>query len=62
MELDDIAVRFIGKRLDQIEALKSELNGALSLLIEQNGLQGTWKLDLPNRRLVPAESQQLKAA
>ena len=68
LELDDKALRFIEQRLSAIEqhlsamkAIESELNGALSLLIEQHELQGKWELDLPNRRLVRSE-QQIKAA
>lgn len=57
------AIRFIEGRLQQIRSLESELNGALALILEQNGLQGKWMLDLPGKRLVPAEqTQSLKAA
>lgn len=59
--LDEAAVRFIEARLSSIRAIEAELNGALALLIEMNGLQGRWQLDMPNKRLVPAEAQ-LKAA
>lgn len=61
LPLDGKTQQFIEQRLAQINALQSELNGALSLLIEQNGLGGNWKLDWPNRRLVPMEEQALKA-
>jgi len=47
----------------QMKALESELSGALSLLIEQNGLTGKWQLDPEGRRLVRTnEAQQMKAA
>jgi hypothetical protein len=60
--LDDTALRFIGQRIAQMKTLEAELNGALSLLIEQHDLQGRWQLDLPNRRLVRSSESQLKAA
>jgi hypothetical protein len=61
--LDDTAWRFIAARLASMKALESELSGALSLLIEQNGLTGKWQLDPDNRRLVRMnEPQQMKAA
>lgn len=60
--LDEAAVRFIEQRLASIRTIEAELNGALALLIEMNGLTGRWQLDLPNRRLVPAEQQLMKAA
>ena len=59
--LDDTAWRFIAARLASMKALESELSGALSLLIEQNGLTGKWQLDPDNRRLVKMEEQTLKA-
>jgi hypothetical protein len=61
LELDDKTMRFIEQRVSAMKAIESELNGALSLLIEQHELSGRWQLDLPNRRLVRSE-QQLKAA
>ena len=61
LELDDKTLRFLEQRIAQMKAIESELNGALSLLIEQHELTGRWQLDLPNRRLVRSE-QQLKAA
>lgn len=61
--LDDGTMRFIEQRLASIRTIEAELNGALALLIEMNGLTGRWQLDLANRRLIPSEaSQQLKAA
>lgn len=62
LPLDPATLRFIEARLNQMEALKSELNGALALLIEQNELQGRWQLDLPGRRLIPVETPMMKAA
>lgn len=62
LALDDKTIRFIESKMAQMKALESELNGALSLLIEQNGLTGRWQLDLPNRRLIPAEPQQIREA
>lgn len=62
LHLDDGAVRFIETRLASIRTIEAELNGALALLIEMNGLQGRWQLDLPNKRLIPSEAPQLKAA
>lgn len=61
LELDDRTLRFLEQRIMQMKAIESELNGALSLLIEQHELSGRWQLDLPGRRLVRSE-QQLKAA
>jgi hypothetical protein len=61
LELDDRTLRFIEQRISAMKAIESELNGALSLLIEQHELQGRWQLDLANRRLIRSE-QQLKAA
>ena len=62
LHLDDGAVRFIETRLASIRTIEAELNGALALLIEMNGLTGRWQLDLANRRLIPSEAPQLKAA
>ena len=62
LHLDDAAVRFFEQRIAYMKAIESELNGALALLIEMNGLQGRWQLDMANRRLIPSEPQQLKAA
>jgi hypothetical protein len=61
--LDDTALRFIAARIERIRVLESEMQGALSLLIEQNGLTGKWQLDPDNRRLIRmTEPQQMKAA
>ena len=62
LPLDDAAVRFIEQRLASIRTIEAELNGALALLIEMHGLTGRWQLDLPNKRLVPADQQLMKAA
>lgn len=50
--LDEKAWRFIETRLTQMIKLESELNGALGLLIEQNALEGRWRLDAPTRSIV----------
>ena len=60
--LDAGTMRFLEQRLEAMRRIESELNGALALLIEQNGLQGRWQLDLPGRRLVPVETPMMKAA
>ena len=63
--LDEIAMRFIERRLAQIRSLESEINGALSLLIQQQGLDARgWELDLSNRQLVRRDEgpQQVKVA
>ena len=62
LELDDKTLRFLEQRIAQMKAIESELNGALSLLIEQHELTGRWQLDLPGRRLIRTPEQQLKAA
>lgn len=62
LALDEKTIRFIEGRISAMKAIESELNGALGLLLEQHELKGKWQLDLPNKRLVPAEQQQLKAA
>ena len=62
LSLDKPAIRFIEQRLASIRTIEAELNGALALLIEMHGLTGRWQLDLPNHRLIPADTQQLKAA
>jgi hypothetical protein len=61
LPLDDKVLRFLEQRISAMKAIESELNGALSLLIEQHELSGRWQLDLPGRRLIRSE-QQLKAA
>lgn len=62
LPLDDRTMRFLEARITQMKALESELNGALSLLIEQNGLTGRWQLDMPGKRLVKAEPQEIREA
>jgi hypothetical protein len=63
--LDEIAIQFIERRLVQIRSLESEINGALALVIQQQGLEARgWELDLPNRQLVRKDEgpQQVKVA
>jgi hypothetical protein len=62
LELDAKTCAFIERNLAQIKSLQDGLQGALSLLIEQNGLEGSWQLDWPNRRLVRTDTQQLQKA
>lgn len=59
--LDDTQMRFLETRLNAMKQIENELNGALALLIEMQGLTGTWKLDLSSRRLIQTGTQ-LKAA
>ena len=50
--LDANSIRFIGRRMDALRQIEAELQGAISLLLEQNNLKGQWELDWPNRTLV----------
>lgn len=64
VKLDERTQKFFEQRLAHIEAVQHALRGALALLVEQNGLEGQWDLDLPHQRLVriDAQPQQVKAA
>lgn len=59
--LDEKTLRFFEHGIAQLKSLEAGLNGALQLLIEQNGLEGRWELDLANKRLVRIV-EQLKVA
>ncbi len=61
-DLEDDTVRFLEPRLLQLQALQSELNGALALLIHQHELKGRWQLDWPHRRLVRTDAIKEVAA
>jgi hypothetical protein len=46
------ASAFCERMINQITTLQTQLNGALSLICEQEGLNGQWTLDWPARKLV----------
>ena len=54
--LDERTWRFIEARLTQMVKLEAELNGALGLVIDQNALEGKWRLDAPNRCIVRVDN------
>lgn len=62
-QLDEKTLRFLERNIAQIKSLQDGLQGALQLLIEQNGLEGRWELDMANKRLVRIDGppQQVKA-
>jgi hypothetical protein len=43
---------FLEQQYAQLAALQQGINGALALLLNQEGLGGQWAVDWPNRRLV----------
>jgi hypothetical protein len=61
--LDDPRVcAFVERHLAQIKSLQDALNGALSLYVDQNGLEGAWELDWPNRQLVRRDPVRMNEA
>jgi hypothetical protein len=60
LPLDEKTRAFIERTLSQIKSLQDGLQGALSLVIEQNSLEGSWQLDWPNRRLVRTDQPELQ--
>ena len=58
LPLDDNELRWIEQRIAQINALQCELQGALNLLLAQNGLTGDWRLDVPGRRLIQGTNHE----
>jgi hypothetical protein len=61
LTLDDPKVcTFVERHLAQIKTLQDALNGALSLYVDQNGLDGAWELDWPNRQLVRREPETIR--
>lgn len=54
--LDEKTWRFIEARLTQITKIEAELNGALGLIIDQNELEGKWRLDASTRSIVRTDT------
>ena len=58
LPLDDNELRWVEQRIAQINALQCELQGALNLLLAQNGLTGDWRLDAPGKRLIQGTNHE----
>ena len=62
-QLDAVTCAWIERHLAQRAAIEAAMQGALSLLCHQQGLNGRWDLDWPNRRIVrvdvPAKLEQV---
>ena len=43
---------FLETQYAQLAALQQGINGALALVLNQEGLEGRWSIDWPNRRMV----------
>jgi hypothetical protein len=54
---------FFEQQYGQLLTLQQGINGALAFLLSQEGLEGQWNVDWPNRRLVrqdaPREQQEM---
>jgi hypothetical protein len=48
---------FFEQQYAQLATLQQGISGALSLLLNQEGLEGQWSVDWPNRRLVRQDAQ-----
>lgn len=64
MKQNETEFRFEGKTLAfleqqylQLAALQQGINGALSLILNQNSLEGQWSIDWPNRRMVRMDAR-----
>lgn len=48
--------RWFEQHFTQRMALEAAIQGAMSLIVVQNGLPGRWEMDWPRKRLVRADS------
>ena len=54
-DLDAVTCAWIERHLAQRAALDAAMEGALSLMCAQKGLDGRWNLDWPRRQLIRAD-------